>query len=172
MAGKSKGESGGRKTGQFNAFRYKTRKKGELPTLPVQPNEASPRTASGSGMTSTSLSDLNSSPIKFDRHKFAGKKCQAPKGDGICGAIISARNPHVNVPVCQPCAARLCDQARESGHAPDLEKIWKRLEARREAAQKTKQLSSRPSGVRETSTVPGSDEASGTTPSVAEKAAG
>lgn len=147
MAGKTKEDADGHKTGQFIGFRYKARKKGDLQ---AGPNEASPTTAGGAGMTSTSQTDAGSSPIKFNRHRFAGKRCQAPKGDGICGTIISARNPHTDIPVCQPCAARLCDQAREAGHAPDIEKIWRRLESKKFAAEKAAELAARASGVRAT----------------------
>ncbi len=149
MAERSKAGSGGHKPGQFNAFRYKPRKKVELTPVLEETAEAVPTTVSGAGMTSASLADLNSAKVKHVGHSLAGQRCQAPKGDGICGAVISARNPYKDIPICQPCAGRLRDQARESGQAPDLEKIWKKLVARRESAAKASELASRPSGVRE-----------------------
>ncbi len=81
------------------------------------------------------------------RHTYAGTPCQAPKGNGICGAIISALNPYANVPVCQPCAARLMDQAIESGRSPEIRKYWAWL-MRNQGKAAPKKLEDRPSGVR------------------------
>ena len=95
-----------------------------------------------------SLGDISDSAPKREVNKFAGQHCQAPKGDGICGAVLSRYNPH-SVPICQPCAERLSNASLHRGESPDLEKIWQRIVNKRDKA-RLEDMASRPSGVQET----------------------
>ncbi len=60
--------------------------------------------------------------------------CQAPKGNGVCGAIISRYNPY-GASVCQPCAEALARLAIQHGRKPDVRRVlaWLKrvLEAKR-----------------------------------------
>ena len=140
------------KLGNFILVKPRGRKKGRPMSPASDPREAVPTTPGGAGLSvGTSLGEVASDAVKRTGHKFAGMKCQAPKGQGICGATISAHNPNGKIPVCQPCAARLRDEARRRGESPDIEKVWKKIEAQRKK-QTLENLAARPSGVQEVAT--------------------
>jgi hypothetical protein len=102
----------------------------------------------GQLIAGASLGDISDSVPKREVNKFAGQHCQAPKGDGICGAVLSRYNPHP-VPICQPCAERLSNASLHRGESPDLEEIWRRIVNKQDKA-RLEDMASRTSGVQET----------------------
>jgi len=97
-------------------------------------------------LTGSSLGDMaQNAPPARRNNRHAGTRCQAPKGSGVCGTVISCRNPHT-IPVCQPCSERLRSEALSRGQDPDLDKIWKRIQARHRV-EEMKKLADRPSGM-------------------------
>lgn len=146
-----------RRQSEFSRPRIDFSKKADAskspPPTPAEPQEI--ETVDVANMTGSqlmagsTLGDVGQTAQKIKGNKLAGQRCQAPKGDGICGAVISRHNPHA-VPICQPCAERLASEALRRGENPDLSKIWNRLEAKRRAKEKATELASRPSGVHET----------------------
>jgi len=101
----------------------------------------------------SSLGEVAETPQKRKGNKLAGQHCQAPKGNGVCGAVLSSHNPH-SVPVCQPCAGRLAVEALHRGDSPDLDKVWKAIEAKRRIKEKADEMAARTSGVREAPSAP------------------
>jgi len=155
------------KQGQFEFTRFRMRKTPPK-TSAASPVAAEPQPLDGDPqhfvpanvgvkdqLTGSSLAELAPDAHKRDPNKNAGHRCQAPKGNGICGSVISALNPYTNIPVCQPCAERLMHEAVRMGRDPDLGKYWRWLEGKRKS--QAAQLE-RPSGVRETPTQPASAE--------------
>ncbi len=146
------------KQGQFDltrakAFTAKKPDRGKDLPMPAEPQDIETvdvANVTGGQLTAGStLGEVSETPQKHKGNKLAGQRCQAPKGDGVCGAVLSRYNPRT-VPVCQPCAGRLAEEAIRRGDSPDLEKIWRRIEAKRLSKEKSEELASRPSGVRET----------------------
>ena len=157
---KSSGGQAEKPKGKFQRFAFKrpdkvtAEKERQAMPPPVDPAPKAVQavevayTCAGELSAGSSLAEMSTSPVKREASRFAGQRCQAPKDDGICGAYLSRHNPHP-IPVCQPCARRLAVESLRRGDSPELEKIWKRIEARRRAEEKSKELAARPSGVRE-----------------------
>jgi hypothetical protein len=157
---KSSGGQAEKAKGKFQRFAFKRpdKKPAEKAQPEVPPPVASPPkttqavevayTCAGELSAGSSLAEMSQSPQKREASRFAGQRCQAPKEDGICGAYLSRHNPNP-IPVCQPCARRLAVDSLRRGESPDLEKIWSRILARRQAQAKAAGLAARPSGVRD-----------------------
>ena len=123
------------------------------PAPPAEPQDIETvdvaNTTGGQLTAGSTLGEISQTAQKREGNKLAGQRCQAPKGDGICGTVLSRHNPH-SIPICQPCAGRLAVESLHRGECPDIEKIWRRLETKRRAKEKTDEMASRPSGVHET----------------------
>lgn len=141
------------KQGQFDFRRPAKAASGkkEVPAMPAEPKQIETVESANTStdlFAGSSLGELAQVPVKRNVSPVAGQRCQAPKGDGICGAVLSRHNPHT-VPICQPCAERLAVEALRRGASPDIDKVWRHIQARRQAKAKAEGLADRTSGVRE-----------------------